>query len=158
MRRVTCMHESCHTCEYTWMSRVTCINESCHTCKFKCMSHVIHIYTSYVTHINKSLHIDESCQTYEWVMSHVWMSHITGVDRNVWVMCSIYTHECNKCLLTWTVAHCWRVALGIFVAQQYCVGATTICWGEGCTKVRSKENAPPGGGSYLLCSLIKNRV
>ena len=55
------MHESRHI----WMSHVTHTTESCH------------IRMSHVTHTN------ESCHTYEWVMSHIWLSH--GTDLGVCV-------------------------------------------------------------------------
>ena len=36
-----------------------------------------HIWMSHVTHMNESCHthMNESCHTCEWVMSHIWMSH-----------------------------------------------------------------------------------
>ena len=105
---VTHMNESCHTYEWVmshiWMSRVTRMNESCHrgvcvwlthtlhldvrtrkSCAWSVvsqirMSHVKHIFES--CHIHKSncvTHMNESCHTYEWVMSHIWMSRVTGV-------------------------------------------------------------------------------
>ena len=41
-----------------------------------------HIWTSHVTHMN------ESCLTYEWVMSHIWMSRVSHMNR------SCRTYEC----------------------------------------------------------------
>ena len=35
-----------------------------------------HIWMSHVTHMN------ESCHTYEWVMSHVWISHVTHMNES----------------------------------------------------------------------------
>ena len=40
-----------------------------------------HISMSHVTHIN------ESCHTYQWVMSHVWMSPVTHINES----CHTYT-------------------------------------------------------------------
>jgi len=37
-----------------------------------------HIWMSRVTHVNAS------CHTYEWVMSHIWMSHVTHMNES-WV-------------------------------------------------------------------------
>jgi len=37
-----------------------------------------HIWMSHVTHMNGSCH--ESCHTCEWVMSHMWMSHVTHMN------------------------------------------------------------------------------
>ena len=43
-----------------------------------------HIWRSHVTHMN------ESCHTYEWVMSHMWRSHVTHVKE------SRHTYECGR--------------------------------------------------------------
>jgi len=84
---VTHMNESYPTYEsvtsHIWMSVVAHMNESCHT--------VAHLPRSYVTHSrfhmwhtggpavqrHSVFEINESCHTYEWVMSHIRMSHVT---------------------------------------------------------------------------------
>jgi len=39
--------------------------------------------------------MDESCHTHEWVMSHIWMSHVTPIDESVTHMNeSCHTCEC----------------------------------------------------------------
>jgi len=38
---------------------------------------VSHIWTSHATHM------DVSCHIYEWVMSHIWMSHVTHTNERV---------------------------------------------------------------------------
>ena len=58
-----------------------------------------HIWMSHVTHMN------ESCHTYEWVMSHIWMSHVTHRNESShtyeWVMSHIcishVTHMNESC-------------------------------------------------------------
>jgi len=57
-RWISLMTETCHKCEW-----------SCH-----CLSKSSHMSMSHVTRANESDH------TFEWVMSHVWMSHVTGVN------------------------------------------------------------------------------
>ena len=49
---------------------------------------ISHICMSHVTHAN------ESCYTYEWVMSHIWMSHVTHMNDS-----------CHTC--EWVMAHVW---------------------------------------------------
>jgi len=46
-----------------------------------------HIWKSHVSHICMSHvpHINGSCITYEWVMSHVWMSHVTRMNESCWL-------------------------------------------------------------------------
>ena len=90
MSRVTRMKESCYT--YT-KSHVTSMNEFFHPYK---SSHVTHISdtcyfykTSHVTRMHESCYtyttshvtgMNESCHTYEWVMLHIWMSHVTHMN------------------------------------------------------------------------------
>ena len=46
-----------------------------------------HIWMSHVIHMNESRRAwNESCRTYEWVMSQVWMSHVTHINRAHWPM------------------------------------------------------------------------
>ena len=47
-----------------------------------------HVWLSHVTYTN------ESCHTYEWVISHIWMSHATRMNQ------SYHTHG-------WVVSHIW---------------------------------------------------
>ena len=56
---------------HIWMSNVTCTTESCYTCE------------------------NESCHTDEWVMLHIWMSHVTKMNESC--------HTQN-----WVMAHQWE--------------------------------------------------
>ena len=47
-----------------------------------------HVWMSHVKRVN------ESCHTYKWVMSHIWMSHVTHMNE------SCHTHE-------WVKSHIW---------------------------------------------------
>ena len=133
------MNASCHTYEcvmsHIWMSHVTqskwantiCMwthhiaftNEFHYTCIWF-LSHIYkgvmsHVSTSHVTHINESCHTYQrvmshcithaydfyptytkaSCHTYQRVMSHIWMSHVTHINESChtyeWVMSHIST-------------------------------------------------------------------
>jgi len=129
MSHVTHMNEPCRTFEWVmshiWMSHVEHLNASVRrqhrrsplptTCDSKhmtwhiWMSHVntlkwvtSHICMSDVTHewvmshiwIIHVTHLNESCHTYEWVISHIWMSHITHMNE------SCHTYE-------WVMSHIW---------------------------------------------------
>ena len=80
---VTCMNESCHTYKWvmshTWMSQVKHMNESCHTHRappwLTCRGSKVHFCLA-----AKVCH--ESCHTYERVMSHVSMSHVTTINES----------------------------------------------------------------------------
>jgi len=61
-------------------------------------------------------HMDESCYTYEWVMSHTWMSHVTHMNESchthAWVMSHIWTghvtHMNESChTYEWVMWHIW---------------------------------------------------
>ena len=47
--------------------------------------------TAWMSHVT---HMNESCHTYEWVMSHTWMSHVTHMNEtqhtSEWVMLHIW--------------------------------------------------------------------
>jgi len=98
MSHVTRMNESCHTYERVmsrkWTSYVRLVDESCHA----------HVVMSHVTHmnewnwlcnvsllcmgvVNRDTRMNESCHTYEWVMSHdewviscISMNHVTHMN------------------------------------------------------------------------------
>jgi len=96
-----------HVMAHIRMSHVTHMNESCHTYGWV----MSHISMRRGTHINISWHIfdgefvdgmlmefpdrmswhthkNESCHTYEWVMSHKSMRHVTHISA------SCHTHQC----------------------------------------------------------------
>ena len=72
----------------------------------------------FFTSNNKSnLHFNESCHTNEWVMSHIWMSHVTHIDESChpyeWVMSHIWmshvTHMNGSCHTSEGVmSHIWK--------------------------------------------------
>ena len=59
-----------------------------------------------MAHVNESwhhvTHMNESCHTYEWVMSHKWVSHVTHTNESChtyeWVMSHTYK---------WVMSHIW---------------------------------------------------
>jgi len=109
---------------HTWMSHVTHVNESCHTCEkvmthksshthmngwyrwhdsFVCvtwLNHMCDMTPSYVTLLwlyslmCVAWRMLESCHTYEWVMSHIWVGHVTHMNE------SCHTYE-------WVMSHIW---------------------------------------------------
>jgi len=79
------------------MSRVIYVNESCHI--FMSPVKYIHMYTYICMNARTSSlpvsHINESCRTYKWVMSHLGMTHVTHVNGSyhIWispVSCHLY--------------------------------------------------------------------
>ena len=61
---------------------------------------------SHVTRMN------ESCHTYEWVMSHVWRSHVTRMNESChtyeWVTSYIWKHTNESWHRGWTSFNMWR--------------------------------------------------
>jgi len=85
-----------------WMSHVTQINESCHT--YECVTLMVYmnVYAwegraSWFEHsMNASCHVDQ------WVMSHIWMCHITRVHECV---CVILGGDWVWALDEWVMSH-----------------------------------------------------
>jgi len=80
MSHVTHMNESCHTYRSSANDRagqVSRVTQMHESCHtYKWV--MSHIWMSHVTHMDESFtHMNESCHTYGWVMSHIWMSHVT---------------------------------------------------------------------------------
>jgi len=48
-------------------------------------------------------HMTESCHTYAWVLSHLWMSHCIHTATHIAVCCSVYAmwSVCKRDLYTW---------------------------------------------------------
>jgi len=185
MSHVTCewvmshVDESCHMC----MSHVTFVNEPCHIWMSHVtyewvMSHMhesYHMWMSHVTcewvmsHMHESCHTCISHITCEWVMSHmkesshIWMSHVTYkwafLPCQVFRPCEWMSHVTYEWVMTQvsyerTMSHIWMSHVTyewtILPCQVY-----RLCeWTSHVTLI--EETAPPGGVSYLLCSLIKN--
>jgi len=70
-----------------WMSRVACMGELCDTLKWVGAK----LYCCVLQWVVSS-RMNESCHTYEWVVSFVWMCHVTHVNHSV--------HTCE-----WVMAH-----------------------------------------------------
>ena len=79
-----------------------------------------HIWMSHVTHMI------ESCHTYEWVMSHIWMSHVTHMNESChtyeWVMSHTWfrhvTHMNESCH-TYSYALFWKSSYSIFTPSVH---------------------------------------
>ena len=169
MRRVTHMNESSHTnkCDtvvdaschiHPWvvshnlMSHVTRMNESCFTFiglirpRGKKEGHgdeltyspmltsiwwlrdeschtygwvMSHIWMSHVTYLN------ESCHTYGWVMAHIWMSHVTHMDES-----SQVTHMCELTCLP-ILTSIWRSCACVTWLVYTCSPIVTSIWWSG---------------------------
>ena len=97
-----------HVMSHMWMSHVTHVNGSCRTYEWAIMTHIWmpkgHSWNCYVSDswplghscvwhdsficvTSHVTHVNESCRTYEWAMSHIWMSHATHMNA------SCHTHE-----------------------------------------------------------------
>jgi len=80
----------------TWVSHVTHMNESCHTH----MNETHHTYEWHVAHLRESCkwYVTRceckgtrcKCQTYDWVMLHIWIRYITHMNdmSHIWESCA----------------------------------------------------------------------
>jgi len=163
------MNEPCHIYQWivthVWKLHVTYVNKSCNTQQRLEGLHHEHVVTNVVTNdkasvsgrstctnlisnINLIRNINESCHTYEWVMSHIWMSHVTHMDESclisissgismfmphVWVM----SHIVGVMLHTWVMCVCqiyhsaaliWGcVTWLIHICHMYAMKSCHIC-------------------------------
>ena len=46
------------------------------------MCDMTHSHGWYVTFARDMTHVNESCHTYDWVMSHIWMRHVTHMNES----------------------------------------------------------------------------
>jgi len=127
------VNDLCHTYEWVMSSlaHTRCLKSikmregnqwvmSYHTCKYvmsrKWMSHVVactqdvtkgvrmrkETESCHVTHMNESCHTYEWVISYEWVTSHIWMSHATHKRM------SHVTHMNESChTYEWVMSHIW---------------------------------------------------
>jgi len=112
MCHATRVHGSCHT----YNSIRWHINESCHT-----FERVIPLNNESCHRYERVTHMNGSCHTYEWVMSHIWMrdvthingschkyecvTHLNGLCRTFeWVtsLCATYVHRKSSQYLPWS--------------------------------------------------------
>jgi len=55
--------------------------------------------------MSRAIHMNVSHHTYEWVMSHIGMSHVPRINE------SCHTYECSSIRLLWVISHIWETRL-----------------------------------------------
>ena len=80
------------------------------------------MWISRVEHIRGAVgwHMNESCCTYEWVMSHIWMSHVTHMNefchtyewvilrtKNRWFVMHVNERHVSSCRCTMVSSYMW---------------------------------------------------
>jgi len=95
-----CQDKICVTHTYIHhVARMDASHQMC-VCGCVCVSHqtyewvsdiwewvMSHIWMRHVTYMN------ESCHTYKWVMSHIWMSHVTHMDESCHTYGCVMSHR-----------------------------------------------------------------
>ena len=118
-------HTHTHTYTHTHVGVLEGFRVTRHPVSHTWMRHVTHM-NEYLARINESrhtrqrlelvTHMNESCHLYEWVMSHIWMSHITHVNESYhtceWVISRMWmshiTHMNESChTYEWVMSHIW---------------------------------------------------
>jgi len=149
------MNESCHrygsVMSLWWMSHITLMNVSHHTspsspppqstcervtsCHVHESRHTSHTHMTLLTPSQSK----SSCHTYEWVMSHLWMSHVTHMQESrrticmshgapyEWVMSqNIYeSHRTLYIFMSFVTQYVWVMSHNTNVSRQ------TICMSHG---------------------------
>jgi len=159
------------------MRPVTHMNESC---KF------LDILTSHVTHTKKkwliryisqrvlshmhSFVMNESCHTYEWVMSHIWMSHVTHMNESChtyeWVMSHIRSsHVTCKLVMSHVkeACHVWMSHGSLLFyarkreVEEVLSNMNVSC--HACEWVMSRMNeSGPVWMSHVICEWVMSQV
>jgi len=62
--------------------------------------------------------MNESCHTYEWVTSHIWMSHVTHMNESchtyewdsphIWILITIVSNQTYEWIRYWVMSHIWK--------------------------------------------------
>ena len=136
---------SCHTCEWaTYMTmcgvshtyvrvlshtsihRVTNMHATCHVHVPCARTPNQSIFWRH-THLSHATHVHESCDAGEWVMSHIWMRHITRMSlihewgvAHIWMRpAMLHTHAYTHTYAHMHVTHIGLEVDGIFALTQH---------------------------------------
>ena len=116
----------------------------------RCMSCLMYMYT---------VHVCVSCTWDTTYMYEKIFTHTCTVKRHMWHTCTVnvtYMTLYSTCMSHLQESHVYVTLYSTCICDSMwlCTRVTYTCT----VKSWSKETPPPGGVSYLLCSLIKNRV
>jgi len=87
-----------------------------------------HIWTSHVTHMN------ESCHTFERVMSHIWMSHVTHMNTSRYALAHRVYESCHTCrmmrhdVFISVTWHLWVISCVNENESRHVLMNHIICW------------------------------
>ena len=110
------MHESCHI----WMRHVAYewgMSPMKESCPHIWISHFTVrswwvagvTYNRVLSHGNESYYImNESCHTYEWVMSHIWTSHVTHMNESYYICLVAWEWVILSCDITQWHVYVWH--------------------------------------------------
>jgi len=150
--RVTCMHESCHTCSFShtlksWHTWLTFLCRICMTWQFTCVTRTLHICDMTLSHVR---HDSFTCATWLIAMcgmaySRVWHDSFAqrpwdpcafmccSVLQCVAVCCSVLQCVAVCCSVLWCVAVCCGVLLYNAVCSFTCLTRMSVTWIFGVT-------------------------
>jgi len=105
-----CVIRLIHMCDFThfyvWHDSCICVTWLIYKCD---MSHWFVWHDSYAAHNYRVAMVMShiSCHTYEWVMSHIWMSHVTNMNESCHIFLSNVWHDSFICVTSYAVHnHC----------------------------------------------------
>ena len=112
---------SCHRYKWgIWISHVTHINESCHA--------GTELHAGQVVLLVRMCHgtqTYESWHTYEWVISHVWTSHITQVINCALIEATDAYNGVGKCIHIYMYTYIYK---NIYVYMHMCICMHIYLW------------------------------
>jgi hypothetical protein len=165
----------------------TCILRMCYTPSYMCpISHILHMYDCilqryiYYTHTHTCMtvwyvaHHIAYCTWLDMYCSCIYMLHMYTCAAPVLCTASYMTHYSmySTCMIVWCITDVSHITHVSYISHysMCCTCMIMCCTYASCTAsymthyiiyctcmIWSKETPPPGGVSYLLCPLIKNR-
>jgi len=129
MSHITHMSESCLRHRVCLMGRERCVYSNTRLIYKSCLSHmnesrhthdwvISHMWISHVSNMNAL------CHTYEWVMPHTWMNHLT---RHV-------THmNTTRHAHIWVMSHMWVNHVSHMKSLCHTYRVCPMGWGGACT-------------------------
>jgi len=113
------------------------MHESCLLMQQPQDSFIYAVYMSHVAVAKDNTCMNESCHTYEWVMSHIWMSHVTHMNES-----------CHTC--EYVMAHVWMS----HVTRMTCLWLQCVAVNDTPGCCRQRHNTYQWVMSYMWMSRL----
>ena len=140
-----------------------------HIYEYICVTHIIltrhatHVWIGHVTRMNESC-MNESCHTYEWVVSHKWMSHVTHMNElcytcervmsHIWIGHVTHAHESCHTYVWVTSRICMSHVTHMNGSRYTCVWVMSHIWMGPCTHMYESRHTYESFMSHMWMSHV----